>query len=1070
MQLFSQTVFWSESGAILKSRNLVTNEELVLFQTEINDPDLKIVGITLDTISRRVFFQVSLNGNSLDGTLKSISYDGSNLESTFSCPLLFANYHYEEEALYHLNNNIFNNFLGCPSDHSVLVADLEGGQTEIYACGIQGCQELSSLQLDEERGELYFVETDQIGISTIKKMNLDGSGIQNLPFSFETSFTSEIAFHLDSKNDAVYVQKSDATLGSDFQSCIIKTNESGANFDTIFLVEEATPGAFTSSFLGGVRNDNKLFIDTENEKLYFFWGESFIFPPQTNQYLIQCDLDGSNLDTIAINEFGDLNSWVIDPSVSDSRTHLGSVIVEHLHNLNLSTDLNTLSSALATCQLEDNVSSCNREFFQVCADGTKASVFKITGETELFNYSDLQIEVFDDGIAVEDLSLYGGFNLFAEDDGAVFVEYQHPNWMYKVDDKFLDLELQLSVRGDLKGSIKLRIWRAPVLLVHGWFSNDESLNYLEDYLIGEDYYNEPFIYKANYYIDSDLGIEDVDYFILNSIYSELLGLRVMNNVSAGSVDVLGHSTGGLLVRSYLQRDYYQNNIHKLITCNTPHSGTQWANLVSDESTVFKPLYCEFLEEFDDSFFDDLAYNCGDRVISDLKVNSSFINDLNTPPSLNRNKVPTHVIVTDEPLFDDLDDAIGNVIQGILRVKMKKILESVTDIAAESYLRQFVYNGSEHDVFVPANSQDGGIQNSCSNCLTQLSGNHWDISDCIEIFGLYECEDETEVIVEVIKDKLIGNPNGNDFTLGGFMPNTLGYSDQNTGAANPSSLDVEILSPIEGETINYGENFVINVVGSISVTDLEVYVQGERDYLVYSSSPNSSSTVSLNSEQLGVGRRNILVVANDSISGEFIIEKSKITISPTFLFDSISINPMYLYLSQGQQYQINEMSGYYNAIPFDLSALQELSFTSTSGVIEVGENNIFSAVQTGRDSIVVSISGLDSYVIVEVVELQDTTTSNRRHFDVNQKNSGFRLFPSPAYEMINILPEFELSRNSADLKIVNLLGQELLVKKGVYLSKNEPYSISLSSLSNGAYYLIVNVNDENYSKSFIKINR
>ena len=43
------------------------------------------------------------------------------------------------------------------------------------------------------------------------------------------------------------------------------------------------------------------------------------------------------------------------------------------------------------------------------------------------------------------------------------------------------------------------------------------------------------------------------------------------------IDIVGHSMGGNLIRLYLQSDDYKFDIHKLITLNTPHSGTQLAN-------------------------------------------------------------------------------------------------------------------------------------------------------------------------------------------------------------------------------------------------------------------------------------------------------------------------------------------------------------------------------------------------------------------------------------------------------------------------------------------------------------
>lgn len=52
-------------------------------------------------------------------------------------------------------------------------------------------------------------------------------------------------------------------------------------------------------------------------------------------------------------------------------------------------------------------------------------------------------------------------------------------------------------------------------------------------------------------------------------------------VRSDSADVIAHSMGGLVSRSYIQSSAYQNNVHRLITLGTPNLGAPMAYLLAD---------------------------------------------------------------------------------------------------------------------------------------------------------------------------------------------------------------------------------------------------------------------------------------------------------------------------------------------------------------------------------------------------------------------------------------------------------------------------------------------------------
>ena len=76
-------------------------------------------------------------------------------------------------------------------------------------------------------------------------------------------------------------------------------------------------------------------------------------------------------------------------------------------------------------------------------------------------------------------------------------------------------------------------------------------------------------------------------------------------INSSSVDLVGHSLGGLVSRAYVQSDTYTGNVHRLITLGTPHLGAPKAYLVAEGL------------EFD--FFDDTG-EVG-KILADVLIRS-----------------------------------------------------------------------------------------------------------------------------------------------------------------------------------------------------------------------------------------------------------------------------------------------------------------------------------------------------------------------------------------------------------------------------------------------------------------
>ena len=58
------------------------------------------------------------------------------------------------------------------------------------------------------------------------------------------------------------------------------------------------------------------------------------------------------------------------------------------------------------------------------------------------------------------------------------------------------------------------------------------------------------------------------------------GINVVNDVLLLRKFLIGHSMGGVVSREYVQGDFYNGDVDKIITLDSPHEGTGTLNRLS----------------------------------------------------------------------------------------------------------------------------------------------------------------------------------------------------------------------------------------------------------------------------------------------------------------------------------------------------------------------------------------------------------------------------------------------------------------------------------------------------------
>jgi pimeloyl-ACP methyl ester carboxylesterase len=185
-------------------------------------------------------------------------------------------------------------------------------------------------------------------------------------------------------------------------------------------------------------------------------------------------------------------------------------------------------------------------------------------------------------------------------------------------ERFVSLQIEPQP-SDGMTALPIRIIRPPVALIHGLWGSADSWRFFP--LPSDPRFT---VYTVDY---SGTGGNAID---LNTLIVEgqlfgsagfLQEFKMNADVAAVQFDVVTHSMGGLIARNmakypnFLSRsNYHQGNVHKLITLDTPHLGSQFADLLYDSGPTCRTLFA-------------LAGMPVAGAVRDLKYQGAFIQTL-----------------------------------------------------------------------------------------------------------------------------------------------------------------------------------------------------------------------------------------------------------------------------------------------------------------------------------------------------------------------------------------------------------------------------------------------------------
>ncbi len=757
---------------------------------------------------------------------------------------------------------------------------------------------------------------------------------------------------------------------------------------------------------------------------------------------------------IGINKLikGDLNIYTLKPSSLN----------------NPFTDNDNFRRLIATYDSKKMQSEIDRDTLFIAADGSKATIFKWAGSDS----KNLKFRIKNQTAGEE----FGSFQvryLNPTLNDSIRVQYTHPT--------FID-ELY-TVSGSTNGSRNLRLQLVdtvanpevvvleipvkfvlpPVLMVHGLNSSGTTWDDVKATFLSNG------LYKYLPYQISTPSYPNKAPFASNrnridGYITKLIEDCGDNRLSVGKVDIVGHSMGGILSRLYLQggpaATTYQKTIHKLITINTPHSGSPLANIATNIGNDLRWIRIN----------PELLQIPG--ALNDLSIGETPINNLLNGPNLNANIVPSHAIhsidefstVTEvgwNALWTGADQVRNPYAQTFITLFKYWLTQRTScspDLPLNTCLPQIF--GGPSDLIVADRSQTAGLTGSNQTLFNGL--NHVNIlkdaTVAYKVLDLYRVKTT--------------NPY---FSTTGFHPvMTLVWNPTVGTQGRVSTNDsVRIISPAYGASYNRGDSAFITVRASNGVSRI-FFAMGSEGIISSTTLVTPDSIFRIKIPTDVPGNVYYKVFGFDAQGAQSLTDSSYFQIgeSAGVVLDSIKFSRETsnsipeLYIGDSSIFRLN---GYYsdNSIR-DITNLSGVVYSNTTASISTSNFRYTKGLIVGFDELKATFLGKADTLALEVVPVPAIIVGNPlpvRFTNITAQYNGenIQVNWATASEINNHHFEIEYSKNGIDF-----------IKAGIVNASNnssgDKYNFTHKNYIIGRnYYKIKQVdNDGSFSYSNIAV--
>ena len=656
--------------------------------------------------------------------------------------------------------------------------------------------------------------------------------------------------------------------------------------------------------------------------------------------------------------------------------------------------------------------------FSVCADNSISSIFVI----ESLNGNsirDWNLKVENNNFQV-DADILGSFEITKHTPDSLVALYTHPDCVQS-SRKTAELILKIyntSSANDEVANLLLELYRPPVLFVHGIWANSNSFTSLDVSLNASGKYDLFQTVDCDYEDSNDENFE-ANVKVINDCIEGKTGIIELYNsmgIAIGKVDIIAHSMGGILSRLYLQEEQSNNKLHKLITINTPHAGSQMANYIIDTPPNLRnELLCGYI-------LPASGRSCYNGAVHDLRVNSQAIINLN---STIEPIVPSHTIgsyVTFD-LFELFDFSF--------------LLEMLSSGLNKNDLSD-IFNNQKHDGIVALGSQLGGLVPSASTVFED--------KDHIQILK------ETLLINKVLF--LLNEKSSSPyFDKSGFYPVNQSYT--NNLSNSKAESGIEIIQPKELDLFFVGDKISIEFLGSLNINRTRIRMENGLNNDINNSIaeiPDNQGEVEFEiKKNPSLGKRSLLVTSTDS-EGELLDLKIRnILVSTKESPQHLKVSPWQQTIMVGEEEQIS-VKGYFEGFTSKLDSLPELEVDiQDEDIAKFLGNKTIKGISIGETELTATFNGVTSQPIKIIVTEQNVTSIKSNAPKIEESIYSKRVYPNPSKQEF-ILEFYSRLDFGTKISIHNYAGKTILampiqVEQGLNKQK-----INLSYYPDGLYYM------------------
>jgi pimeloyl-ACP methyl ester carboxylesterase len=486
-------------------------------------------------------------------------------------------------------------------------------------------------------------------------------------------------------------------------------------------------------------------------------------------------------------------------------------------------------------------------------------------------------------------------------------------------------------------SLTITLFTPPVLLVHGIWSDAGTWNAF------------PLRNNALFQVTpGDYKSTHAHHFSENRIFvqqfiEEALEKFRSTGGAATRVDYVAHSMGGILGRLHTQLPYYRNplnfgrgNIHKLLTLDTPHTGTPAALLALLLSTRLGFVdFCRLI-----------GMPIDEGAVEDLATGSAAIAGIAPTP------LPAHALVGTGG--SDLTNDVNALSQvpgklGVLYSAFKLFLGPLDDI----------FGGMQHDALVDLRSQQGGMPPAAISPFHGFGSLHTRVTQN----GEYS---------DRIIDLLLKSVTDTAFSNFPAAPRNLGFAARSSRLAlSNDSAPVEIQGALRidlpaGSSVLAGGSLPIAVSAQNGFVPVRVAALSLASSRLFDAPP---FTTTLDIPQDAVGDLLVLAVGVDAAGASGYSGIVTIHVQAGSPLDSLeAMDATPILFGAGDSRSLAIVGHFDDGVLRDVtSPTAGTTYVSTDpGIVTVSDSGLLTAVAPGETEVVVENAGVSTTVAVTVL--------------------------------------------------------------------------------------------------------